>query len=139
MAAEAEDYDALRCYTLAHADPAFIHQHVVDAFAAQHADEATKPIALTFALVGLYLCVERHFSGRQVQRVHMDLARRKQPWPKFALPTGRGDIGVAQVMTAPEGPARDAAIHAWCASVWGTFDHARQTVIDLLGRHGNVA
>lgn len=45
-------YDELQAYTLAHGDPAFIHQHVVDAWAAQHADEETKPIALTFALVG---------------------------------------------------------------------------------------
>jgi hypothetical protein len=45
-------YDELQCYTLAHADPSFIHQHLVDAFTVQHADERTKPIALTFAPVG---------------------------------------------------------------------------------------
>ena len=47
-------------------DPAFIHQHVMDAWAVQTADELTKPIQLTFALVGLYLHVEMAFSGRQV-------------------------------------------------------------------------
>jgi hypothetical protein len=36
-----------------HRDPSFIHQYVVDAFAAQQADEQTKPMKLTFALVGL--------------------------------------------------------------------------------------
>jgi hypothetical protein len=45
-------YDELQCYTLAHADPSFIHQHVVDAFTVQHADERAKPIALTFAPIG---------------------------------------------------------------------------------------
>src|SRR5262247_2885212 len=70
-------YNELCYYTLAHRDPSFIHQHVVDAFAAQNADEQTKPIKLTFALVGLYLHVEKRFSGRKVQRVHMDLARKK--------------------------------------------------------------
>jgi hypothetical protein len=57
-------YDQLSLYTLSHADPSFIHQHVVDAFAAQHADDRTKPITLTFALVGLYLHAERGFSGK---------------------------------------------------------------------------
>lgn len=28
-----------QCYTLAHADPSFIHQHVVDAFTAQRMKE----------------------------------------------------------------------------------------------------
>jgi len=65
-----EAYDALCAYTLTRGDAAFIHQHVVDAFAAQSADEATKPITLTFALVGLYLHVERQFTGREVQRAH---------------------------------------------------------------------
>jgi hypothetical protein len=50
--AEQDAYDELQCYTLAHPDPAFLHQHVVDAWAAQHADERTKPIGLTFVLIG---------------------------------------------------------------------------------------
>jgi hypothetical protein len=65
---EQDAYDQVRYYTLSLGDPAFIHQHVVDAFIAQHADENTKPIAITFALVGLYLHVEKGFSGQQVQR-----------------------------------------------------------------------
>ncbi|HXG53369.1 MAG TPA: DUF5946 family protein, partial [candidate division Zixibacteria bacterium] len=60
---EQQSYEQLQCYTLGHGGLEFIHQHVVDAWAAQHADEQTKPIRLTFALVGLYLHVERGFSG----------------------------------------------------------------------------
>src|SRR6478736_2672756 len=70
-----DSFNELCYYTLAHGDPSFIHQHVVDAFAAQNADEQTKPIKLTFALVGLYLYVEKGFSGKRVQRVHMALAQ----------------------------------------------------------------
>ena len=44
-------YDELQCYTLAHGDPAFIHQHVVDAWIVQSADDRTKPIGLAFALI----------------------------------------------------------------------------------------
>jgi hypothetical protein len=54
---EQEQYDELAYYTLAHPDPGFIHQNIVDAFAAQTASEADKPIKIAFALVGLYLCV----------------------------------------------------------------------------------
>jgi uncharacterized protein DUF5946 len=79
-------YNELQGYTLGLGDERFIHQHVVDAWMAQHADERTKPIGLTFALVGLYLHVQRGFSGRQVQRAHMFLARRKRTWPSFPLP-----------------------------------------------------
>ncbi len=61
---ERDTYHALCGYTLTHPGPTFLHQHVVDAFAAQRADGDTKPIALTFALVGLYLAVERRSSGK---------------------------------------------------------------------------
>ena len=40
------EYEELAFYTLAHGDPAFIHQHVVDAWMLQTADETTKPIAI---------------------------------------------------------------------------------------------
>ncbi len=49
--------DELCCYTLSLRDAAFIHQHAVDAIAAQNADAQTKPIAIAFALVGLYLAI----------------------------------------------------------------------------------
>ena len=80
MSSDADEdlYHELCAYTLAHPSPAFIHQHVVDAFAAQRATEQTKPIGLTFALAGLYLHVEKGFSGKQVQRAHMDMGRRKR-------------------------------------------------------------
>lgn len=136
MASEQDAYDELRCYTLAHRDPSFIHQHVVDAFTAQHADAQTKPIALTFSLIGLYLAVEKQLSGKHVQRVHMQLARHKRSWPAFALPHKRGPITALDVMAVPAGRERDKAIHAWCASVWGAFHLSHQTVIDLLHQHG---
>jgi Family of unknown function (DUF5946) len=136
MSVDAEAYDALCCYTLAHGDAAFIHQHVVDAFMAQNADERTKPIGLTFALAGLYLHVERGVSGREVQRVHMALAKRKQVWPSFALPRERGTMTAADVMAAPPGPQRDRAIDDWCASVWQEFRGSREAIVELLRQHG---
>src|SRR5436309_10980840 len=96
----ADDAQAeLWAYTLGRGDAAFMHQHAVDALGAQRADERTTPMQLTFALVGLYLCVERGYTGRQVQRVHAALARRRSlRWPSLQPPITRGTIGVAQVV-----------------------------------------
>lgn len=132
---EQEAFDELQSYTLSHGDPAFIHQHVVDAWLAQHADERTKPIGLTFALVGLYLHVEKKFSGRQVQLTHMALARHKRSWPSFSLPHERGAINASMVMAKDPGPDRDQAIDDWCASVWEAFRENRQSVAALLAEH----
>ena len=134
MASEQDAYHELSAYTLAHRDPAFIHQHVVDAFAAQHADQGTKPIKITFALVGLYLHVEKHRTGRHIQRIHMKLAQRKRPWPAVILPRDRGTITARDVMLAPSGPERDKAIDAWCASVWNAFRENRRAISELLER-----
>ena len=138
MTSEQEAYDELRCYTLGLHDPQFVHQHAVDAFTAQNADGHTRPIALTFALVGLYLLAERQFSGRQVQRVHMELAKKKRAWPEFALPASRGQIRVTDVVSAPPGLERDAAIHRWCASVWQAFHASHGPVAELLQQRGIV-
>jgi hypothetical protein len=125
-------YHELTAYTLSHPDPSFIHQHVVDAFAAQTADETTKPITLAFALVGLYLRSERQYSGKQVQRVHMLLARRRKQWPRFDIPEDRGAITVRDVMEAPPGPERDEMIREWADCVWHAYSAQRDSVVDLL-------
>jgi len=138
MSRDEDAYDALCSYTLGRGDAAFIHQHVVDAFTAQHADEHSKPISVAFALVGLYLLVEKQFSGRQVQRAHMLLARHRRSWPAFLLPPDRGSVTAVEVMTLREGPERDSAIHGWCASVWAAYVDDRETVAGLLRQYGIV-
>jgi hypothetical protein len=125
-------YDELYVYTMSRGRDRFILQHVVDAQAAQTATEQTKPLGLTFSLVGLYLHVERGFSGRRVQEVHMELARTKRPWPSIALPADRGSLTPADVLAVPPGADRDAAIDGWCASVWATYQAARPQIIELL-------
>jgi hypothetical protein len=129
-------YDELASYTLTLGDPTFIHQHVVDAFAAQQATEATKPITVAFALIGLYLHVERGLTGRQVQRAHMMLARRSRSWPIFRLPETRGPLTAAHVLTAPAGRERERAISAWCAAVWSAYAEIGPDVTALAHEHG---
>jgi hypothetical protein len=127
-----EQYTDLSYYTLSHADPSFIHQYAVDAFTAQQADGHTKPIAVAFALIGLYLHVERNQTGKQVQHIHMLLARRRKQWPTIELPESRGEISVADVVAIAPGPERDAMIDRWCASVWEAYASSRDQVIELI-------
>jgi hypothetical protein len=122
-----EAYHELSYYTLSLGDPSFIHQHIVDAYAAQYADETTKPITLAFALIGLYLHIERDFTGREVQKVHMRLAQTKKAWPAFGFPLQRGSITVFDVLRAKPGKSRDRAIENWSRSVWEAWrsSHAK--------------
>jgi hypothetical protein len=126
-----ELYNQLAFYTLAHSDPAFIHQLVVDAYTAQHADENTKPIAVIFALIGLYLHLEKGYTGKQVQRAHMQLAKWPNNWPKLPLPSGHAEIGVQQILAIEPGPARDAMIDRWCASVWKIWRDSWSQIIEI--------
>ncbi len=135
MNANREAYDNLCYYTLGHSDPSFIHQHVVDAFAAQDSSDDDKPIRLNFALVGLYLHVEKGFSGKEVQFAHMKLGRKKQQWPSFRPPKVRGAINAAIVLAAPPGD-RDKLIYAWCKSVWRAFSDSRDQIEMLLAENG---
>jgi hypothetical protein len=89
---EQQAYEALQYYTLSLADARFLHQHVVDAWSAQNATIDGKSIALTFALIGLYLHVER--------------GKRKHQWPRFSLPGVRGGFTAADVMAQPPTGAR---------------------------------
>ena len=138
MISEKEALYELYAYTLTHGDPSFIHQHVVDAWVVQHADADTKPIGLTFGLVGLYLKIEKQFSGRQVQRAHMDLGKHKQVWPDFEFPVDRGSMTTADVIAAPAGAQRDKAIDEWGVSVWLPWRPQSSTIADLLERNAII-
>ena len=130
-------YDEVYVYTMGR--PGFILQHVVDAFAVQTANQESKPISVVFGLVGLYLHVEKQFSGRQVQEVHMQLGSRKREWPSIDFPKDRGDMTVVDVLAASAGAERDVAIDDWCRSVWTAFAGNRQTIIALLGDTGALS
>ena len=133
---EKEAYDELQAYTLELRDAAFIHQHVVDAWMLQHADETTKSIGVAFALVGMYLHFEKSFSGKEVQRAHMVMGKRSKTWPAFDLPAERGSMNATDVMAAPAGPERDRAIEAWSLSIWQAFHASHAAVADLAKRYG---
>ena len=124
----------LTYYTLAHGDPRFIHQHVVDAYGAQHVHRSASTIGAAFTLAGLYLAVERAFTGREVQKMHMLMASRSKQWPRFDPPTDAGPLTVADVLAAEPGPTRDEAIMRWCASVWTAWSADQDRVREMVDR-----
>jgi hypothetical protein len=135
-----DPYHQLTAYTLSLGDAEFIHQHVVDAYAAQTATEESKPIGVAFALAGLYLHMERGFTGREVQLAHMRLAEAGGPWPTFPLPpaAARGGVALEEVMVASAGAQRSLAIEAWCRSVWEAWGESRERVVEWLRGRGIV-
>jgi Family of unknown function (DUF5946) len=131
-ASNEEAFHDLTYYTMSHPDMGyFIHQHMVDVYHAQNASESTKPIQLVFALIGLYLYLEKNYTGRQVQLAHMTLAQNKKDWPKIELPENRGNITIHTVLNTKPGPERDSMIKFWCTIVWQTFKSEHKTIISL--------
>jgi hypothetical protein len=124
----------LSYYTLAHGDPRFIHQHLVDAYGAQHVRQSRSTIGAAFALAGLYLAVERSFTGRQVQKMHMLMARKSKQWPRFDQPEDVGPLTVADVLAIEPGPRREEKLMDWCASVWGAWSSEHGRVRAMVSR-----
>ncbi len=117
-----DSYNELAFYTLNLEDDCFIHQYIVDAHTAQNATVNTKPISLNFALVGLYLNVEKKYTGKQVQRFHTLMSEHKIVWPVYDLPQSRGHVNAEMVLAAAAGDAIKDMIQQWCISVWQTFE-----------------
>lgn len=117
-----EQFHELSFYTLAHPDTSyFIHQHIVDAYQAQTATCQSKPITIAFSLLGLYLYIEKGYTGMQVQLAHMNLAKNKRPWPQLDLPKQRGRIKMSDVLEVAAGDPRDLMIRKWCEEVWTAY------------------
>jgi hypothetical protein len=131
---ETDAYNELSAWTMSHGARDFIHQHVVDTWKAQMADESSKPIGVVFSLAGLYLHVERGFTGRQVQEAHMKMAKSRDPWPRLPLPAFRGEMKPSDVLAATEAAAREKAIHDWTVSTWKAFRASRDAIIEILAR-----
>ena len=124
----------LSYYTLAHGKPTFIHQHVVDAYGAQHIRPSTSTIGAAFALASLFLGVERGLTGRQMLKMHMLMTSRSKQWPHFAPPRDLGPLTVGDVVAVEPGPPRDAAIMRWCGSVWTAWSSEHERVRAMVDR-----
>jgi len=136
----AQVYSDLLCYTVAKQDPEFIHQHVVDTYAAQHAGGPTRNIMVAFGLIGLYLAREKGYTGKQVQLAHMRIAKKRKVWPRLEPPLQPAVLTVIDVLQARTDEEKDAMIRKWMAAVWEDWADRhtwiRITTDDLLASFG---
>ena len=126
-----DQYNELAYYTLSHKGKDFIHQHIVDAFAIQTANEHTKPIKITYALIGIYLHIEKGYTGKQVQVAHVEMSKKSKVFPKIILPTNRGEISIADVLKITDAEERDKLIHGWCETIWKAFASQQELIKDI--------
>jgi hypothetical protein len=128
-----EHYNELAFFTLNLDDERFVHQYVVDAFTCQYADDNTKPISLTFALAGLYLFIEKGYSGREVQKFHTLMSKRKMAWPIFIVPYYQElPVDISSVIASNDQNERIELIEKWCAGVWEANKENHDKVEDLV-------
>ena len=125
-------YDELSAFTLSLGDKDFIHQTVADAYAAQHVKPDMKPITVAFALIGLYLAFERGYTGRQVQKAHMELGKIRRAWPHFVLPVKKSPVTVFDVLQGLTAENYREKINNWGESVWMVWVPEHKNIADLV-------
>ena len=126
-------FSDLSCYTVSKGDAEFIHQHAVDAYEAQHAGEKTKNITVAFGLIGLYLTLEKGYTGRQVQAAHIQLARLCKKWPRFDPPVDPAQITVLDVLQGQTDEEKDRLIRRWMEAVWESWSDRHEWVRTTTG------
>lgn len=129
-------YQELTAYNLMGGRRDFIHQHAVDAYAAQHPGPPTKPISVWFGLVGLHLALDEARTGREVQLAHMRLAERRRTWAPLKPPADLTGMVVADVVARPADDTRDDALRRWAAEVWHHWTPMHQDIARLCTEEG---
>lgn len=132
-----ELYWKLSFYTLSLRDDFFIHQYIVDAYAAQHASIQTKPIKTAFALFGLYLAIEHGYTGKEVQNAHIFLASKNKNWPKFIPPKVKSTLNVLDVIKKSD-DKKEEMIKQWMSDVWNSWKENHTEISKLVKRYINI-
>jgi|GEM_PF-43345 len=125
----------LAAYHLELAAPDFPHQMAVDAYGAQHAGAKMKPIRTAFSLIGLYLALEKGYTGKEVQRAHMQLAGLNIAWPQLEPLNPVYTLTIRDVLQAAPGEARAIALHNWADDVWRNWEHAHDWAQQICAQH----
>lgn len=106
------------------------HQTSVDAYLLQHVGASTKPLAMNFALNGLYLVLERGWAGTAARAAHQRLSTRvpREEWVRFQPPVDVGVIRVLDVVRVGGVHETAGLIQQWGWSVWRAWGHVHEEV-----------
>ena len=121
-------FSDLQSYTVSLQDPGFIHQHVVNACAAQHTGGTTRPITVAFGLIGLYPALEKGYTGREGERAHMRIAKAGNDWLLTDPPGRCAALNVMDVLQAGNNEEKDVIIRKWMSAVWASWAGRQQWV-----------
>lgn len=121
-------FSQLSAFTNLLGDVEFSHQHVVDAYGAQHTGLYTKKVVPTMTLVGLYLMLEHGYTGKQVQRAHMVIADQTKDWPDFTRPTELASLTILDVLKVSDSE-KLGMLRKWCEAVWESWHGEHEKVI----------
>ncbi len=125
-------YGEVTAYTFQHQiQLGWWHQTCVDAYAAQHSGPEMAAITIAFALSGLYMVLERGFSGYQVRDAHTYLASRVDSWPRFSPPDSVGELTILDVALASSVEEHSCLVQRWARSVWTAWQHVHDEVAAL--------
>jgi hypothetical protein len=124
-------YHELSAYLMMNPDITFRTQHAVDAYGAQHSGRLVKNIRTAFSLIGLYLALECDYSGRRVQKAHLELVQKNIQWPSFDLPSRPYSLSVVDVLAIEEGTNRYEMLMKWAKDVWNTWEQYHERARNL--------
>lgn len=112
------------------------HQLTVDAYGAQHTGPRTRTITTAFALNGLYLVLERGFSGTHAREAHGYLAETVPEWPRFAPPSGPPAYAVTVLDVALAGSPEEHRdlLMRWGGCAWDAWRHVHAEVAEMTDR-----
>jgi hypothetical protein len=125
-------YWELSAFTLSLQEPDFIHQLALDTYTAQHAGPNLKPIAPAFALIGLYLFLERGYTGREVQLAHIKLGNLHKQWPRFQVPATKATLTINDVLKGNLTDDYRALLAGWGKSVWEIWEPEHENIRQLV-------
>lgn len=131
-----DEYSQLASFTLELRDEYFVHQLAVDAYAAQNYEpHKDSPIKITFALIGLYLANEKKYTGKQVQKAHMELGNKKRNWPAWTQPEAKAELAIKDVLAAANEDKTE-MIKKWNEAVWNTWKGKKNEIEAILASCG---
>ena len=107
----------------------------VDTYAAQHSGDQTSALSLAFALIRLFLALERGASGLDVRTAHQKLARRNITWPRLERPLSVGSLTVQALADVASPQAYADQVQSWAADVWDAWGARHDEVAELVRQH----